>query len=220
MMLCLVTDRRRLAGRAASPDRARQCLVAQVRHARDAGIDLVQLRERDLPAADLAAIGREMVGITRGSRTKIVVNDRVDVAIACGADGVHLRGDSIDVRAVRAITPQGFIVGRSVHSTEETLRAGEVDYLVAGTVFATPSKPVAALLGLEGLAAIVRVARAPVLGIGGVTGATVDRIARTGAAGIAAIGLFIGERPDEPCMPLVSLGERLRGAFDSVKTAP
>ena len=225
-MICLVTDRRRLAGPSASETRARACLVAQARHAADAGIDLLQVRERDLPAADLASIVRDLVAATGGSATRIVVNDRVDVAIACGAGGVHLRGDSIDAAAVRAIAGPRFVIGRSVHSAQDAARAGGVDYLVAGTTFATDSKPASApLLGIDGLADVVRASRTPVLAIGGVTEARVDAIAQTGAAGCAAIGLFVGgEGVDgiDVCraVALASLVERLRRAFDTVKTGP
>jgi thiamine-phosphate pyrophosphorylase len=226
VILCLVTDRRRLAGAAAAADRARACLVEQARHAAAAGIDVLQVRERDLPATDLAALVRGVVAVTRGSSTRVVVNDRLDVALACGADGVHLRGDSIDTAAVRAITRRGFVIGRSVHSPREASDAGAVDYLVAGTVFATASKPAAApLLGIEGLAAIVRASGVPVLAIGGVTEAHMDGIARTGAAGCAAIGLFIGEvglNGVDVCraVPLTAVAARARRVFDTVKTAP
>ncbi|HEV3140650.1 MAG TPA: thiamine phosphate synthase, partial [Vicinamibacterales bacterium] len=110
MTICLVTDR------------LRQDPIAQARRAVGAGIDLIQIRERDLDAARLASIVRAIVAIARGSpgtATRVVVNDRVDVAIACGADGVHLRGDSMPADAVRAIAPRGFLVGRSVHTAEQ-----------------------------------------------------------------------------------------------------
>jgi thiamine monophosphate synthase len=87
-MICLVTDRRRLVADGAPPGTGRRCLVAQVRRAADAGVDLVQVRERDLDAASLAALVVELLAVTRGTSTRVVVNDRIDVAIACGADGV------------------------------------------------------------------------------------------------------------------------------------
>jgi thiamine-phosphate diphosphorylase len=122
----------------------------------------------------------------------VVVNDRVDVALACGADGVHLRHDSVRVQAVRTIAPHGFLVGRSVHGPAEAEGAGPVDYLIAGTVFPTPSKPAATpTLGLDGLAEVVRTVPIPVLAIGGITRDRLDEVATTGAAGVAGIGLFI-----------------------------
>ena len=155
MTLCLVTDRRRVCSDASDVLLACRCLAEQVRHAVDAGIDLVQVRERDLTTADLADLVSDLVRLRRGTRTRIVVNDRVDVAVACGADGAHLRGDSMSADAVRRIAPPGFLVGRSVHNVNEARTAGPVDYLIAGTIFATASKPAAVLLGVEGLASVV-----------------------------------------------------------------
>ena len=119
-MICLVTDRRRLlaVGRADAdgPDPWRACLAVQVRHAVAAGVDLIHLRERDLEAGALASLVTQLLAITAGSSTRLVVSDRVDIALACGADGVHLRGDSIPAAAARRLAPDGFLVGRSVHS--------------------------------------------------------------------------------------------------------
>ena len=154
-MLCLVTDRRRLAGAAATPEEWQRCLVAQTRYAVEAGVELVQVRERDLAAAELAAIVRQIVEVAQGTRTHVIVNDRLDVALACGAAGVHLRGDSIDGCAARRMAPDGFLIGRSVHSLDEALSATAVDYLIAGTVFPSRSKSGAApLLGVDGVRAI------------------------------------------------------------------
>jgi len=187
-----VTDRRRLAGAGAPLEGARTRLLTQLRDAVAAGVDLIQVRERDLEAADLAALVGDAVTLTRGTRSRVVVNDRLDVALACGADGVHLRGDSISPADARRIVPQGFLIGRSVHAVDEVSVAEACDYLIAGTVFPSQSKDSgASLLGIDGLRAIVRAARAPVLAIGGVTAARFDEISATGAAGVAGIGLFL-----------------------------
>jgi thiamine-phosphate pyrophosphorylase len=189
MIRCLVTDRRRAR------------LPEQFRAAIRDGIELIQIRERDLPASELAALVRDAVNAARGSATRILVNDRLDVALACGADGVHLRADSIPPSQVRRIAPEGFLIAQAIHSVDEARRAADVDYVVAGTVFATPSKPDAdRWLGIDGLRAVVQASRAPVLAIGGVTPDRISEILRTGAAGIAAIGLFLptAERFDSP----------------------
>jgi thiamine-phosphate diphosphorylase len=192
-VLCLVTDRHRLSpGSSVSFGAARRRLLEQTHWAVKSSVDLIQIRERDLEAGDLAGLVTECVRATRGSGTRVVVNDRLDVALACGADGVHLRHDSIDAAAVRALAPDKFLVGRSVHGVSDAESAGPVDYLIAGTVFTTPSKPIAApLLGLDGLAAVVQAAAVPVLAIGGITSERLDEIAAVGAAGAAGIGLFI-----------------------------
>jgi len=197
-----VTDRRRLSGATADLDRARQCLLLQARHAVDAKVDVLQIRERDLEASDLARLVTEMVAIARGSRSRVVVNDRLDVALACGAGGVHLRASSIPPFAARSISPPGFVIGRSVHALEEAVAvAADVDYLIAGTVWPSESKPGGAagrpLLGLSGLSAIAAAVEVPVLATGGVTVDRIPGVVSCGAAGVAAIGLFMGPPGDE-----------------------
>src|SRR2546428_5462626 len=179
---CLVTDRRRLCPDADSFAAARRCLVEQARRAAGVGVDLIHIRERDLGGASLAALVSDLVAVTRGSTTRVVVNDRIDVALVSGADGVHLRGDSVSVAAARRLLPRPFLVGRSVHTVEEASAASDADYLIAGTVFPSASKstgPGAA--GLDGLRAIVSASAVPVLAIGGVTAGRL-------AAGVAARG--------------------------------
>jgi len=180
VILCLVTDRRR------------RPTIEQCRAASRAGVDLVQLREPDLEAAALSSVATRLVEATGDTATRIIVNDRVDVALTCGAGGVHLRGDSIPPRRVREMTPPGFLVGRSVHGVDEAvLAARDADYLIAGTVFPTASKPgLRAHLGVDGLSAIVRAVDIPVLAIGGVSMDRIEAVAGAGAAGVAAIGLF------------------------------
>ena len=207
MTLCLVTDRRRF-------DPPVRGLMTQIRRAVDAGIDLIQIRERDMDAADLAALVSSAVDIAHGSLTRIIVNDRLDVAIACGASGVHLRADSFTVADARGIAPPGFLIGRSVHGVHEAEAAADADYLIAGAVFPTPSKPGnTTWLGGDGLRAIVRAARAPVLAIGGITVECAGQIAAAGAAGAAGIALF-----DTPM--LTDVVASLRQQFDSARPAP
>lgn len=172
---------------------ARRCLVDQARHAIAAGVDYLQVRERDLEAADLAAIVSEIIALARGSATRVVVNDRLDIAIACGAAGVHLRGDSMPAGSVRAMAPPGFIVGKSVHTLDEAVAAArDVDYLIAGTVWASESKGAGHdLIGPAGLARIAAAVGVPVLAVGGVTLERLPEIAQAGAAGAAGIGLFM-----------------------------
>jgi thiamine-phosphate pyrophosphorylase len=180
MTLCLVTDRH------ARP------VVEQCGEAVRAGVDMIQVRERDLEGGRLASLVAELVHLTRGTATRVVVNDRLDVALACRADGVHLRGDSIPPVSARSIAPPGFLIGRSVHHVDEARAvASGVDYLIAGTVFPTPSKAgLTEWLGVEGLARICRTVSVPVLAIGGMTPDRLADVASAGAAGVAAIGLF------------------------------
>ena len=220
-IVCLVTARRRLCPEC-DDEGARACLAQQIRQAVTAGIDLVQIRERDLAAAPLVALVAEAVAAARGSVTRIIVNDRLDVALAAAADGVHLRGDSMPSAAARRLAPAGFLIGRSVRHADEAVTAGaDVDYVIAGTVFPSASKAEATpKLGEAGLAAIARAAPVPVLAIGGVTLEVVPRVAAAGAAGFAAIGAFLGETLPCRSIPLSKIVEEARARFDSVKRAP
>jgi thiamine-phosphate diphosphorylase len=197
---------------------ARQCLLRQVEYAAAAGIDFVQIREPDLDARELAALVAAAVGLVSGSRTKLVVNDRLDVALACGAAGVHLRATSIPPVRARAIAPPGFLIGRSVHGVEEAVEtATGADYLIAGTVWPTGSKAGSPLLGPAGLAAVAAAAKVPVLAIGGVTLDRIGEVAAAGAAGVAAIGMFLAAEAAAagPCLagPLVTVAESARRRF-------
>lgn len=216
-VVCLVTDRQRAAPSGTFAAQ-RACLEQQARHAADAGVDVLQVRERDLEAAQLVDLVASIVAAVRGSRTRVVVNERIDVAIAAGADGVHLRSDSVPVARARMLLARPRIVGRSVHTAAEAVASGDADYVTAGTVYATPSKPqtTATLLGIDGLRAIVRASPVPVLAIGGVTIARARDIATAGAAGVAAIGLFLAAAgQDCRARPLIDdvteLHHRFRG---------
>jgi thiamine-phosphate pyrophosphorylase len=185
-VVCLITDRARVAGGADG-------LVECVGWAARAGVHLVQVRERDLEGGGLTALVRRCVGAVAGTRARVLVNDRLDVAIAAGAHGVHLRSDSLPASAVRSRCPHGFLVGRSVHSREEAVEAVAdrgLDYLLFGTMFPTASKPGRQPAGPSTLASVVASTRIPVLAVGGVTPDNVCEVAAAGAAGFAAIGMF------------------------------
>jgi len=195
-VVCFVTDRIRLLGTRGLDAEGMASMAALAGEAARAGVALVQVREPDLDAKPLCDLVRACCEAVAGTDTRVLVNDRLDVALAVGAHGVHLRSTSFPASEVRRLAPPPFIVGRSVHDAEEARRVaagGGLDYLIAGPVFPTPSKPGAPLLGLAGLRAVVEAVDLPVLAIGGI--AADDRttaVARTGAAGVAAIGLFAG----------------------------
>ncbi|MGE3843565.1 MAG: thiamine phosphate synthase [Vicinamibacterales bacterium] len=188
-----------------------EAVLTRVAAAASAGVDIVHLREPDLPVAPLVELAAACVALTRSSDTLLVVNERIDIALAAGADGVHLRSDAFPAREARSMVPPGFVIGRSVHSLEELLRepVHDVDYVIAGTVFPTRSKAANhALLGLDGLATLVRSASVPVLAIGGIGLDRVGAVAATGAAGLAAIDLFGG-----PPASMTALLHDVRAAF-------
>ena len=187
-VICLVTDRRRLTG--PGSDDGIEPLLSLIGQAAHAGVDLIQIRESDLEDRALEDVVRQAVALTSATSTRVVVNDRVDVALAAGAAGVHLKETSMSSERVRQLAPKGWLVGRSVHNTTEAVRVTTppvVDYLIAGTVFETRSKPGQAPMGLNGLAAMVHAVEVPVLAIGGVTVSRARLVGQSGAAGLAAI---------------------------------
>jgi thiamine-phosphate diphosphorylase len=223
VILHLVTDRRRIGGATDRRFEQGRRLLALVARAIDAGVDAVQLRERDLDGGELVALASAMVTRAVGSRTRIIVNDRVDVAVAAGAHGVHLRSDSVPPDVVRSMAPSGFIIGRSVHSVEEARQWRDgVDYLLAGTVWASPSKaPGSPLLGIEGLRSVIQATGVPVLAIGGITLDRIPELARAGASGCAAIGLFAADTDDGVGIDgsLSALVADARGGFERAQSS-
>lgn len=217
MIVCLVTDRRRLvAALGLAQGDWRDALRAQATAAGKAGVDLLQVREPDLDAGELTGLVRELVSATRSFMTRVVVNDRLDIAVAGGAAGVHLRERSFSCVAARRLSPPGFIVGRSIHGQTPAAAFEQADYLIAGTMFPTVSKPGADCLGPQGMATIVQVAGGrPVLAIGGIDEHSITTVAASGVSGIAGIGVFVpggGQPFDEFVQKRVSA---LRLGFDS-----
>ena len=189
-ILCLVTDRTRLdAGAGGVLDR----LLKFVRMAGVAGVALVQIRENDLDDQTLVDLVGRAVEVTRDTSTRIIVNDRVDVALAAGAAGVHLKSTSFSAEQIRPMVPPGWLIGRSVHGLDEAVQvtaAGGLDYVTYGMVFKTTSKPGGRPTGLDALGRVAAVLLVPVLAIGGITVDRARGVARSGAAGVAAIGVF------------------------------
>src|ERR1700722_3301328 len=209
-ILCYVTDRRSLSPAAAGSDSA---LVEKIEAVAAAGLDWVQIREKDLPGRELAALTREAVA--RRSAARIVVNDRLDVAVSESAGGVHLGEASLPVVDVAkwvnrsesgvVVSDNGaasqfpvaasgdFLIGASCHSLDGAKAAvrGGADYIFFGPVFATPSKAkFGEPQGAEKLAMVCSAVPVPVIAIGGITLENAGECIAAGAAGIAAIRLF------------------------------
>ncbi|MCC6987591.1 MAG: thiamine phosphate synthase [Acidobacteria bacterium] len=209
--LGIVSDRRRLAAAAGRPLQEGPALLAeQVAAAAACGLAFFQVREPDLSGAALLTLTQALVA-TAGGRTRVVVNDRADVAVAGGA-ALHLRHHSIPAAAVRAWGPPGLWITRAVHAAADVRAAGPVDALIAGTAAPSASKPAGSpTLGPAGLAALVAESRVPVFAIGGLGPAEWPWVAASGAFGMAAIGLFL-PRPGE------SVGAAVRRAVDDALT--
>lgn len=206
--LMLVTDRHSV------PEGA--TLAQVVAEALAGGVNMVQLREKDLPAGALFELGQELKRAIAG-RALFIVNDRVDVAVALEADGVQLPETGLSVAAARAVLGANKLIGRSVHSPEGALdaeRAG-ADYLIFGSLYVTGSHPGAPVLGLDVLSylitgiplvsaepaeleelreGVLKTATVPVLPIGGITAANAGEVMSTGVAGVAVMSAIVKAR--------------------------
>lgn len=222
MIICLVSDRRRLgAAIGARPHELIDALEVQVIAAARAGIDLVQIREPDLDARALVTLVRSIALKCRETTARILVNDRLDVALAANAGGVHLKESSVSPDAARQLTPPGFMIGCSVHTPFTATARRSADFLVAGTVMPTVSKQPADYLGWNGLAKVIDAAHGtPVLGIGGLDLPSLPRLAATGAAGLAAVGAFIPTDGQGPAEFVQKRVNDMRFAFDSALRDP
>jgi thiamine-phosphate pyrophosphorylase len=189
-----VTDRQSLA---AASDLASKLQLKKIEQAAKAGVDWIQIREKDLSGRELAKLAEHAI-VRAGSGSAVIVNDRVDVACAIGAAGVHLGGSSLPpTQARRLVTQrcqrQDFIVGVSAHSLEGAMQAEQAgaDYVIFGPVYATPSKAsFGQPQGVKRLREVCQRLKIPVLAIGGITLANAAECISAGAAGIAAIRLF------------------------------
>lgn len=185
LRLTLVTDRGQTRGRE---------LVTVVEECLAAGLPAVQVREKDLGAAELALLCRRLRGPTLDTQALLVVNDRVDVALAVGADAVQRTSTSLPVKDIRALVDKRLRIGASVHSLPEALEAeiNGADWLVFGPVYETSSKrPYGPPQGLDALARVARAVSIPVIAIGGITPERVRDVRRAGARGVAAISAIL-----------------------------
>ena len=183
--ITLITDRRRLEGRE---------LAAIVREAAAAGLDRVQVREKDLDGRGLRAVVAAVLAATTGTAARVLVNGRPDVAVAAGAEGVQLPEEGLPVADVKRAWP-ALVVGASRHSVDGARRAEAegADFVLLGPIFATPGKE-ERVLGLGPLAEAARALRIPVHAVGGVGAGNARQAVEAGARGLAAIRPFL-EQP-------------------------
>lgn len=161
------------------------------------GADVIQLRDKTCSSSELVRIGRILRGITRESSTLFIVNDRLDVALACGADGVHLGQGDMRTDVARQIAPPGFIIGVSASTVEEAVLAERdgADYVALSPTFSTGSKSDAGPgHGLGMLRDIRQNVAVPVIAIGGINRENICRVFAAGADGVAIISAVVGAR--------------------------
>ncbi len=203
--LCLLTDRKRFGAG----------LVEEVvRQAVDGGVGMVQLRERDLPSGQLLELANRLRSITIG-KALLIVNDRVDVALASDADGVQLGEEAMSVPAVRRVAGERLLIGRSIHGLEGALQAERdgADFLIAGTIFPSASHPGGPTAGLDLLKQLGKDVGISFLAIGGVTVENAASVIRAGAFGVAVIGAIGGA--EDPGQAARKLRETVERAWSS-----
>jgi thiamine-phosphate pyrophosphorylase len=184
--LLVVTDRHQTNGRPLVP------LLQQVVNA---VAPAIQLRERDLSARELVTLACQVQTVTASHRSQLLINDRIDVALALEGVGVHLRSDSLPVSVARQMLGTQRLLGISAHSVEEAVQGASqgADYIVLGPIYETPSKQLfGPPLGIYTLEKACRLVRIPIIGIGGVTAARAREMRRAGAFGAAVITAILG----------------------------
>ena len=184
--LFLVTDRHQTKGRP---------LVPLLQRVLTAAAPAIQLRERDLSARELVTLAFEVQAATASRRSQLLINDRIDVALALEGVGVHLRNNSLPVSVARQVLGTQRLLGISVHAVEEAVQVESqgADYIVLGPIYETPSKQMfGPPLGIHTLERACRLVRLPIIGIGGVTAARAREMRRAGAFGVAVITAVLG----------------------------
>ncbi len=184
--LLIVTDRHQTNGRP---------LVSLLQRVLSAAAPAIQLRERDLSAREFVTLAREVQTLTVSRGSQLLINDRIDVALAMEGVGVHLRSNSLPIVVARELLGAQRLLGISVHSVEEGLLAQSqgADYIVLGPIYETPSKQVfGPPLGIHTLEKACRLIRIPIIGIGGVTAARAREMQCAGAFGAAVITAILG----------------------------
>lgn len=186
-------------------------LLRVVDDAVDSGVDAVHVRDASASAGDLFNLTLAIGEVVRG-RARVLVNDRLDVALAARADGVHLPARGLPIEAARGIAGRRLVIGVSTHSLEDVRRAavGGADFVVFGSVFPTPSHPEVRGQGVEMVAAVARAARLPVIAIGGVTARNVEALVGAGASGVAVISAVFAA--SDPRSAALQLRDALRRA--------
>lgn len=207
MLLYAVTDRAWTGERT---------LYQQVEAALRGGVTCVQLREKELDEAAFFQEARELCALCRRYGVPFIVNDSVEIALACGADGVHVGQEDLAVGEVRRRVGEDMILGVSVHTVEEARRAirDGADYLGLGAVFPTSTKADVDQMPSETLRAICGAAEVPIVAIGGINRGNLLQLSGSGVDGVALVSaIFSAEDIEGTCRELRSLAEQMVGGF-------
>ena len=202
MLLYAVTDRAWTG---------KQTLYKQVEQALKGGVTCVQLREKELDGAAFLAEAREIGGLCRAYGVPFIVNDSVEVALACGANGVHVGQSDRSAEQVRRLVGGRLMIGVSARTVEEAIRAQEAgaDYLGVGAVFSTSTKADAKAVSRQTLKEICAAVDIPVVAIGGINRDNILELSGTGIDGVALVSaIFAAENIEESCRELKELAGR------------
>ncbi len=179
--LCVVTDRKIAAGKD---------MLKIIAESLEGGAGIIQLREKNISSRDFLKIALEIKKIFKEYKGRLfIINDRVDIALACGADGVHLGQEDMPADAARKILGPDAVIGVSVSKVSQAVKAESdgASYLGAGAVYRTPTKPGSGAIGLEGVEKISKAVKIPVIAIGGIKHENVAGVIAAGAAGVAVV---------------------------------
>ena len=175
------------------------------RQAIQGGADVIQLRDKKASTSDLIKEAKDLLKITRRAKIPLIINDRVDVAYAVGADGVHLGQDDLPVSVARRILGSRRIIGKSTHSLAQAKKADRepVDYFALGPVFSTPTKPDYTSVGLRLVGQVSHIARHPFVAIGGIDESVLTQVISNGAKCVAVVrAVCAADSPKEACRRL------------------
>jgi thiamine-phosphate pyrophosphorylase len=203
MILYAVTDRSWVG---------EQSLIEQVESALKGGVSCLQLREKQLDKEAFLKEAVEMAALCRQYKVPFIINDDVDIALRCGADGVHVGQDDMSVDKVRSIAGDDLIIGVSAHSVEEALTAvrGGADYLGVGAVFQTSTKTNVTAMSYEVLKSICTAVDIPVVAIGGINKDNMTKLSGTGISGVALVSaVFAADDIERECRILRSMSEEI-----------
>lgn len=192
MIKCSITDRKSLRGS--------ETLLQSIARNLASGPDWIQIREKDLSARELFELINAVLALANPRGVKILVNSRVDVALAAGAHGAHLPAGSPAPQVWHTLVPPGFLIGVSCHSIAEVqaAEAEGADYVIFGPIFDPISKPAnSPAVGLRGLSRAAAAVKIPLLALGGITRANAESCVAAGAAGVAGISMFQKSFPNQ-----------------------
>ncbi len=188
-----------------------------IKKAVEGGVTIIQLREKSLSTKEFIEEALEVKKIIEGKNIPLIINDRVDVALAVNADGVHLGNEDMPVEIARRILGKKFIIGASAGSVLEAVEKSEkgADYIAVSPVFSTPTKPDAGSpLGLDGIRRIKESVRVPVIGIGGINRENVIDVIKSGADGVAVVSAIVSSPdPEESARELRELIAKAKSSF-------